>query len=187
MRILLSLLLAVALPVGAQPYTPETAPESLKAPVKRALDAFQDLKSRLLGRLGQALQEGGPVLAIEVCREEAPRLTTGAVGFPLGRTSHRLRNPDNVTPKWAQSYLDRFASQPAEKAPTWVVPLEGRVGVTAPLATQALCLQCHGDPRAMSAELRSSLERLYPTDRATGFELGQLRGVIWAEVPFASP
>lgn len=187
MKLLVALILALAVQAGAQPYTLETAPDNLKAPVKRALDAFQEVKSRLLGRLGQALQEGGPVMAIEVCREEAPRLTTGSVAFPLGRTSHRLRNPKNVTPKWAQAYLDKFASQPAEKAPTWVVPLEGRVGVIAPLATQALCLQCHGDPRAMSGELRSSLERLYPSDQATGFELGQLRGVIWAEVPLGQP
>ncbi|GMU53674.1 MAG: hypothetical protein AMXMBFR33_28200 [Candidatus Xenobia bacterium] len=187
MRIFLSLLLAVALPAGAQPYTPETAPEDLKAPTQRALDAFQEVKTRLLGRLGQALQKGGPELAIEVCREEAPRLTTGAVGFPVGRTSHRLRNPKNATPKWAQTYLDQFASQPAEKAPVWVVPLQGRVGVIAPLGTQSLCLQCHGDPGAMPAELRTTLKRLYPTDRATGFEVGDLRGVIWAEVPVDEP
>ncbi len=183
----LFLVLALALPAAAQPYTPETAPEHLKAPVKLALEAFQQVKSRLLGRLGQALQEGGPVLAIEVCREEAPRLTSGVASFPLGRTSHLLRNPKNATPKWAQGYLDRYADQPAEKAPTWVVPLGERVGVIAPLATQSLCLQCHGDPRAMPSELKSSLERLYPQDRATGFEVGDLRGVIWAEVPVGKP
>jgi hypothetical protein len=48
--------------------------------------------------LQSAMAEGGPLAAIRVCNEDAPRIARAAAeqsGAEVGRTSTRLRNPDN--------------------------------------------------------------------------------------------
>ena len=44
------------------------------------------------------------------------------------------------------------------------------------LATEAVCLACHG--QNLAPELQAKLAELYPDDRATGYQLGQVRGAI---------
>jgi len=48
------------------------------------------------------------------------------------------------------------------------------------LPTQELCLNCHGTPDKVSADVQAKLKELYPDDKATGYGLKQLRGAITA-------
>lgn len=42
-----------------------------------------------------------------------------------------------------------------------------------------LCLQCHGAPgKDITAETLAAIQKLYPDDKATGFQPGDLRG-LW--------
>ncbi len=42
-----------------------------------------------------------------------------------------------------------------------------------------LCLQCHGTPNQdIAPETLAAIQKLYPGDKATGFKLGDLRG-LW--------
>lgn len=142
------------------------------------------LQERLAGRLGQALAESGAHGAVTVCRDEAQQLTAeiaAETGLALGRTSHRLRNPKNGAPSWAQPYVEAAAR--GEPAASVVVPLDDRVGVLRPVFLSAPCLQCHGPPESIDPEVLATLRAAYPDDRATGFAAGQLRGFLWAEAP----
>jgi len=136
--------------------------------------------------LQQALKTGlakGPVEAIAACRLEAPKIAgqLSQGGVVVGRTSHRLRNPANVSPEWVTPVLERYVNSAGNRAPQ-VVELSGqRVGYVEPIPTQALCLTCHGEKLAPALEERIS--ELYPQDRATGFREGDLRGVFWVEYP----
>ena len=48
-----------------------------------------------------------------------------------------------------------------------------------PITTQAMCLQCHGNPESdIAPETLSAIERFYPEDLATGYGENELRG-IW--------
>ncbi|MBK7250898.1 MAG: DUF3365 domain-containing protein [Gammaproteobacteria bacterium] len=158
------------------------------AAAKRGIEAMSALQTRLAGRLMAEMARGGPVAAVGVCRDEAQQLTASVsaeLGVEIGRTSHRLRNPLNVARPWVVPLLPAYAGRRAEDAGMRIVDLGDRVGVVKPLATQPLCLNCHGDRDAMAPEIREMIAKAYPSDEATGFALGEVRGLIWAEVPKA--
>jgi hypothetical protein len=171
-------------------YTADAVPAELAPAVKAANEGIDGMKKRLVGRLKEELEKGGPAAAIDVCRTEAVAIT-GAVaaerGVELGRTSHKLRNPANAPRPWMAPLLEGQGGKKAEAVPARVVDLGDRVGVLQPLATQELCLSCHGPGEGLSAEVRGILERAYPADQATGFSIGDLRGFAWAEVKKTPP
>jgi hypothetical protein len=45
------------------------------------------------------------------------------------------------------------------------------------------CSTCHGSPSWQPTDVAATLKQAYPTDQATGFATGDLRGWIWVEVP----
>jgi hypothetical protein len=49
------------------------------------------------------------------------------------------------------------------------------------IVTQPLCVACHGT--ALAPDVASALARLYPSDRATGFAVGDLRGAFVVRWP----
>ena len=71
---------------------------------------MQTLKQELLA----GMQEGGPVNAISVCNLSAPGIAnTYSVrhSWDVGRTSLKLRNPDNVPDAWERSVLESFEAR----------------------------------------------------------------------------
>ena len=50
---------------------------------------------------------------------------------------------------------------------------------------QAACLACHGPAEQIAPDVKELLAREYPSDQATGFQEGDLRGWFWVEVPTA--
>lgn len=141
----------------------------------------RDLKQALLGGLEQ-----GPAAAIDVCKLDAPAIAArlSTKGAEMGRTSHRLRNPANASPDWVRPILDAFLAGGEEPAPVAVELAGGRAGYVEPIALQPLCLTCHGS--SLAPDVAARLSEAYPRDRATGFEVGDLRGVWWVTFP-ASP
>ena len=58
---------------------------------------------------------------------------------------------------------------------------DGRIAYAEPLVIQPVCLTCHG--AEVGPEIKAAIAERYPQDQATGYKLGELRGVIWAELP----
>lgn len=146
-----------------------------------ALGARDALFSQLSNRLMTAMGDGGPGAAIDVCRDAAPRLAaevSKAHGVSIGRTSHKLRNPENAAPAWATSYV-------ASKAEDNVLlaAKDGRMAALLPISVQQACLGCHGDAAKLAVPVKDALAEHYPDDLATGFSRGDLRGWFWVEVP----
>jgi hypothetical protein len=172
----------------AAAYKVADAPARLAPGMQAADAAISALQRRLSGRLLEEIKAGGPARAITVCRDEAPALTAETArvqGVRVGRTSHRLRNPGNTAPAWAEPLVAKGAGRKAASVEPTVVDLGDRVGVLRPIATAGVCLQCHGPAARLSPEVRGYLETAYPGDRAVGFEEGDLRGFAWAEAPLA--
>lgn len=190
----LAVALGVLITAGAEPargqeaatHAAADAPARLAAAVQAADAAIAALQRRLAGRLLEELRQGGPARALAVCRDEAPALsaeTARAQGVRVGRTSHRLRNPGNAAPAWAQALVASGAGRKAASVQPTVVDLGDRAGVLRPIATAGVCLQCHGPAAGLSPEVRAFLATAYPDDRAVGFAEGDLRGFAWAEAP----
>lgn len=153
---------------------------------QKAETSFNALKKKIGGRLKAVLQSDGAPAAIDVCKLEASDLTaavTSSEGYLLGRTSHKLRNPNNKVPKWAAERVAWGVGKKASEADTLVVDLGDRVGVLAPMGVLPMCLTCHGNPDSFDAAVVEKLSANYPQDKATGFAAGDLRGWFWAEVP----
>lgn len=161
--------------------------EAEQQAVDRARQAAQHLGRTVRARLMEAMQQG-PEAAVRVCASEAQALTRKAAeeqGARVGRSSLRLRNPENEGPEWVRAWLHDKGERPAEG-------VEPAVGISSdppvarfvgPIAIEGPCLMCHGPSDAIPAPVRTILSEHYPNDRATGYRLGDLRGAIWGEVP----
>lgn len=150
-----------------------------------AVASFQELGETLKRELEEGLARGGPVAAVDVCYEKAPviaREMSERYRFEIGRASHQVRNPSNAPEGKLQDYLQRYRGSRAD-APVKVHREEGEWLVVAPIVTGPLCLTCHGAPETFPDELRTVLAERYPDDSATGFQVGDLRGVFWARIP----
>jgi hypothetical protein len=147
----------------------------------RGAAAVLPFKKRLQQELSKALAQG-PEHAIDVCRVRAPELAreAGSDLLEIGRTSHRLRNPANAPREWMKPLLAEAVAE-GIGADARVVRLDsGRIGYVEPIFVLPPCLACHGEPIAPPVAAR--LRELYPDDRATGFRVGELRGLFWAEL-----
>jgi len=148
---------------------------------QRNLEAGQTMGKRLMGEMMTALDEDGPDAAIEVCSMRAPEIAavvSNEYGVLLGRTSHRLRNPSNLPPEWANDLVKDEVG-----GPTWLVGPEGQVAGMLPIVLKGECEMCHGPREHIADEVIAKLDEYYPNDAATGFVEGDLRGWIWVEAP----
>ena len=185
-RVLTVALVSGVVAWGAWPSVRAQAGDQTTAAVERAGRAMQALQAALITRLGQAMEQGGPRRAIDVCRTEAQSITAKVAaeqGIAIGRTSHRLRSPVNAPPEWAAALVAAAAGRKAADVEPQVIDLGDRVGVLRPLGTAELCTRCHGDAEKVKATIGDLLAASYPTDQAVGFAVGDLRGWAWAEVP----
>lgn len=181
-------LLVGLLPLSCQrgPKRLDAVPVELEPRVAAANATIDDLKKTLSGRLLATVQAKGPKAGIEVCSTEARGMTdeVGARhGAKVGRTSEKLRNAESNAPRpWLTGYLQEVSAKKASDARPAVFDLGDTLGVVQPLPTQALCLTCHGDPASIPADVKAALAERYPSDRATGYAVGDVRGVVWVEI-----
>lgn len=148
----------------------------------RGAELLAPFKTNLKAALVKGM-EAGPVEAIEICKVEAPGIPAGLSvnDVAMGRSSHKLRNPENATPDWLAPLLRGFADGSSDLAPVALSISDGRMGYVEPIVVQPMCLACHGD--ALQAEVAAKIKEHYPEDRATGFKAGDFRGVFWVEFP----
>jgi len=101
-------------------------------------------------------------------------------GVKLRRTALKYRNPKNKPDTADRMVMDTFVS--TNKFEPLVVDLGKQYRVYKPLVTKQSCLLCHGARNDISPELVKMIDRTYPKDKATGFELGKFRGVVVADI-----
>ena len=152
------------------------------AELARGAELLAPFKKDLQLALKSGLAEG-PAEAIQVCRVKAPGIANAlsVEGVRVGRSSHKLRNPDNTAPDWVSPLVQTFLDDPSSREPLAVELADNRWGYAEPIIVQPLCLTCHGSE--LPPDVAARLSELYPEDRAVGFEAGDLRGVFWLEFP----
>ncbi len=173
-----------------EPLPMAQAQQQWAAEIKDGQQAMGALIGKLGPQLQAAMKSGGPVKALDVCAQVAQPLTASANldrAIKVGRSSHRLRNPANSASEWVAKWLAANTPGKAADARPVVYDLGDRIGIVKAIPTQAVCLKCHGEAAGLPEQVRSALADRYPHDQATGFREGDIRGVIWAEVPKQTP
>ena len=148
----------------------------------RGAELLKPFKQQLMSALQAGLAGGAP-LAIEVCQLQAPAIADALSvdGVRMGRTSHRLRNPDNAGPAWAREAMTAYLQADNAPQPRTIMLPGGRQGYVEPIRVQTQCLACHG--QALAPDVARAIAERYPEDQATGFTEGDLRGAFWVEYP----
>lgn len=169
----LCLLSAMAAAEGRR-FAPGDAPPELRPAVERAGRAIRAAACDVEHRFG----EGDPDSNAVACAGAAP-----VPGVKVGRTSARLRNPENAPPAWAREYVAETDGRKASEVAAAAFDIGDRVGLLRPIEIRRRCLGCHAPAQALSEGTRDWLRRAYPEDRALGYAAGDLRGFWWAEAP----
>lgn len=185
----------------AAPPTEFIDPDSPDAAEVRALGerAINRLAVTLVNEVSVAVAKGGAEKAVDVCHLKALPLTGEILsGMPritgVKRTSLRLRNPANAPDAAEQLALDRVQrDMEAGKLPKVLVQrLDLAAGrhewrVYRPIGIAPQCVTCHGPRESLSTELQARLAKTYPADNATGYQVGQWRGLIRVTVSDPPP
>jgi hypothetical protein len=165
------------------------------SPEGEARQVAKEFAQKLSTALKQELASGGPASAITVCLDLAPGIAADLSrtrGWKVARVSLKPRNALlGPADAWEQSALlefDRRASA-GDKGDT----LEFSEIVTEPqgrflryikaIPVQPLCLACHGQKENLDDSVRAKLSEAYPHDRATGYDVGMVRGAITIKQP----
>jgi hypothetical protein len=136
--------------------------------------------------LQAAIQEGGPVNAITVCKTRAPDIAENISreGWQVGRTSLKIRNPANAPDEFEQNVLEDFERRKNEGRDIeqlayykmTEVGEQSEFRYVKAIATGDLCLTCHGTNIAEQIVIK--LDQLYPGDKARGYKKGDIRGAF---------
>lgn len=176
---------AAALALSA---VPSMAQDAADPNVAAARAAIKGLGEGLRDKLMAAMQAGGPVNALGVCKLEAPTVTDAqskASGMTVGRTALKFRGPGNAPDDFEKKVMEKFiadikgGADPAKVEHAEVVEKDGKktFRYMKPIMTVAApCLACHG--AEMKPEVSAKIKELYPNDTAVGFNAGDLRGAF---------
>jgi len=177
---------------GCDEGAPEVDSEERSRIVAVAAPAAAALRQGLVTRLTAAMEEGGPVGAIDFCSTEAIPLTQVIQsglheGLTLKRTSFRYRNPANAPDEADEAALLHFelSLQTLPEPPSSFTQRvsDEEVRYYEPLLVGEFCLQCHGAPEQLDPQVRAVLTEKYPGDLATGYSAGDFRGLIRVSIP----
>lgn len=139
---------------------------------------------QLKPQLTAAMQDGGPVQAIEVCAAVAPGIAdalSASSGWQVKRVSLRQRNATRAVPdEWERQVLEGF-DQSVERGESAKGLYKDELQAAhyryiQAQTTEAICLTCHGEN--LTPAVTAQLKQYYPDDLARGYQLGQVRGAI---------
>ncbi len=155
--------------------------------IKESKYAIKDFAGQLKSRLMEGISKGGPVTAIQICNQVAEDIAKDVSerhGWKISRTSLKPRNIKNAPDAWEASVLQsfekrKFAGEDIAKIDYVEIVQKNGQSVfryMKAIPTQGLCLSCHGD--LISPDVSDKLRQLYPDDKATGFQVGDIRGAF---------
>jgi hypothetical protein len=138
-------------------------------------------QSVLLANVGQAMQKGGAVYAVEFCNLQATSIVDSlnqANNCVISRISDKNRNPGNsLLTSTDKSLWEIFAKGNVSDT---IVEEQNMLVFYKPIKTGLpACLKCHGQPGSdIEPAAFDKIQQLYPADLATGYELNDFRG-LW--------
>ncbi|BDQ03368.1 DUF3365 domain-containing protein [Ignavibacterium sp.] len=160
--------------------------EELKTALRSDAKTFMEsLKSVLI----KEIQTNGIVNAVSVCSDTAQILTNNygvSKGIYIKRVSFKNRNPLNVPDDFESKVLKMFEEQfnknqlKPESDYVELIEQNGvyKVRYMKPIFVQPECLNCHGTEEQISPQVKDLINKVYPNDKAKGYQMGDLRGAV---------
>jgi len=140
----------------------------------------------LLRRVAEKIQLSGTTGAVEYCNEQAIPLTDSVAqhfGYILSRLSIKNRNPKNAIhlseDKNAWTEIEKRMQDENDITKHFIIQYNNDLyyykAITIAMPT---CLKCHGDKENdIASETLQKIQVQYPDDKATGYKMGDLRGM----------
>ncbi|MCB1801760.1 MAG: DUF3365 domain-containing protein [Gammaproteobacteria bacterium] len=163
-----------------------------KGMVEQARSLAKQFGGQLKAEVAAGMKSGGPVATIDVCSVKAPMIAASVgteSGWDVGRTSLKLRNPNNVPDDWERNVLIEFERRKAAGEAVATMEFAETVnGANGPafrymkaIGTEQVCLNCHA--AEIKPDVEEKLMQLYPQDAARGFAVGDIRGAFTFSKP----
>jgi hypothetical protein len=194
MRYVILLTFVLAVGYGCQPESQQKKDDGISFDTTAVVNEGQKIAkaafNTLSSNLKNAMEKGGIQHALQFCNVEAMPLTDSLSNHhdvSIRRASHKPRNPyntaDSLEAKVIKQYIDQLESGKKLQPVTYAD--ENRITFHAPITiTNALCLNCHGQAgKDIAKSDLETIRELYPKDQATGFSMGDLRGVWTVRFP----
>ena len=146
------------------------------------------LVQRLGGEVKNHMQSSGAIGALYFCAQNA-QLLTDQIGkesnTQVKRVSLKTRNPVNVASADEQAILNKWETlqNTGQSLPSHELKTNTQYTYYKPiLINNEACLKCHGDIGPESP-LGKEIRTIYPEDKAVGYKMGDLRGMIVVTFP----
>ena len=180
--VMLALTTLISTAIQAQPEQP-----SVQELEQQAQTITKQYGGQLKALLQSTIISSGPEAAIRVCKLNATQIAHRVGdqhGWQVARTSSKLRNPNNQADPWEAEMLKQWQQKLDKGAPlsnlkaSQIVTQNGAAvyRYMKPIAVGDVCLNCHGTH--LSANVKQTIKDLYPSDQATGYKKGELRGAF---------
>lgn len=157
------------------------------------VEEYRNLSKEFMGELKSVLQkeikQNGIVSAVDICADTAQTLTKQfgeKHNLIIKRVSTKNRNPQNIPDDFEKAAIEKFENMiddgSLKKSSDFLEVLNSdgikTVRYAKPIVTDGICLSCHGNDKTISKEVKDVIEKRYPNDKAVGFAIGDLRGII---------
>ena len=162
-----------------------TPPDSVRQKVETSIAALNEMRESLAATIGTSTVDKSTFK--RVCKPVGMRAKQiGATnGWTVQQLAKKYRNPAHQLDPEARRLYEEFASSP-ELTERWIrTTRNGRPGwrYARRIPVRSTCLSCHGPKEDRPAFVKKG----YPTDRAYGFEVGDVRGIYAVFVPTSAP
>ena len=176
--------------VGVLLAMPSMANEGAKTLADESRLLATQILTQVRGELVKELERTGPIRAITVCKYSVPEITSNIsrqTGMRITRVSLRPRNKALGDPDaWEQKVLLDFEKRVSKGEK--IEGLEYHELVEEPagryfrymkaIAMMQVCMACHGPQNQLSEGVRAQLATEYPLDKASDYQVGQVRGAV---------
>ncbi|MFK7947242.1 MAG: DUF3365 domain-containing protein [Saprospiraceae bacterium] len=130
----------------------------------------------------------GTESAISFCNTRAYPLTDSMAIFHdviIKRVSDKPRNTKNQANETELAHIETFKNTliSGEEIKPIIEEKGKAIRFYAPIKTNEMCLQCHGKKENLAKRVNTKLANLYPNDKATGYEINEIRGIWSIEFP----
>jgi hypothetical protein len=166
-----------------------------QAPLEEARKATAELLVQTRAELVRAIESSGPLRGIVVCKYSVPEISSTVsrkYGARVARVSLKPRDPAlGGADAWEQTALLAFEQRVArgekaegmEFAAVVQEPAGRYFRYARAMPLLPICTQCHGPADKISDAIKAQIGNDYPHDRATGTEVGQVRGAVTFKKP----
>lgn len=181
-----ALLIFLLISIGCSEKPKPELTDNIKSGLRKdAKEFMESLKSILV----EEMQTKGIVSAVSVCSDTAQILTNNfgiSKGIYIKRVSFKNRNendaPNKIEAEALKTFEDLKQKGELKETTEYFTSVEedgiNYVVYLKPILVQAPCLSCHGSLDLIGSDVKQILQNKYPNDKATGYQLDDLRGAV---------